>query len=166
MKFSQVLRWSALLLLYGYLPVFFIACKQGQQVSLVVYNAVIYTADSAFSVQQAMAINQGKIVALGTDENILREYTATETIDAAGKFIYPGLIDAHCHFTGYATDMWKCDLTGTGSFDAVIDSVKNYAATVKTDWVYGRGWDQNDWPVKEFPGKKLLDEWFPQRPVF
>jgi len=42
-------------------------------------------------------------------------------LNAGGKTIFPGFIDAHCHFTGYATDMWKCNLVGTNSFDEVID---------------------------------------------
>jgi hypothetical protein len=135
-------------------------------VGLIVHHAVIYTADKNFSVQQAMAVTDGKIVAIGSNEEILKQYQSDYTTDAKGKFIYPGIIDAHCHFTGYATDMWKCDVTGTTSFEEVVNAIKKYAATVKTAWLYGRGWDQNDWVVKEFPDKKILDAAFPDRPVF
>lgn len=141
-------------------------CQAPQKVTMIVHHAVIYTADEKFTVKQAMAISKGKIVATGNNETILKKYRAETVIDAAGKFVYPGLIDAHCHFTGYATDMWKCDVTGTSSFEEIISILKKYALTAKTTWLYGRGWDQNDWPVKTFPDKSLLDSLFPGRPVF
>ena len=67
---------------------------------------------------------EGKIIAIGFNVDILKEYDADEMLDAGGKFIYPGFIDAHCLFTGYATDMWKCDVTGTRSFEAIIEVLK------------------------------------------
>ncbi|MBL0356365.1 MAG: amidohydrolase [Chitinophagaceae bacterium] len=142
------------------------SCKSKQQVSLIVHNAVIYSADKNFSIQQAMAIKNGKIIAIGANDDILRLYQSGDIIDAARKFIYPGFIDAHCHFTGYATDMWKCDVAGTASFDKVIKALIKYAATAKTEWLYARGWDQNDWLIKEFPDKKKIDSLFPDKPVF
>ena len=142
------------------------ACKFRQKVGSIVHHAKIYTADKNFSTQQAMAIQDGKIVATGSNDEILKAYEADEITDMAGKAIYPGFIDAHCHFTGYATDMWKCDVTGTTSFEEVVEKLKNYAATAQTTWLFGRGWDQNDWAVKEFPSKEKLDELFPDRPVF
>ena len=133
---------------------------------MIVHNAKIYTVDSGFNVVEAMAINDGKIVASGTNENILNTYESDSTIDAHNKFIFPGFIDAHCHFTGYATDQWKCDLTGTNSFEEIIDKINSYSKTAPMDWIYGRGWDQNDWSIKSFPNKKVLDSLFPNRPVF
>ena len=108
------------------------ACKFRQKVSSIVHHAKIYTADKNFSIQQAMAIQDGKIVAAGSNDEILKEYDADEITDMAGKTIYPGFIDAHCHFTGYATDMWKCDVTGTTSFEEVMERLTKYAATAKT----------------------------------
>ncbi len=142
------------------------SCKFRQKVSLIVHHGTIYTADKIFSVHQAMAINDGKIVAVGSNDDILKKYESDEVKDLEGKAVYPGFIDAHCHFTGYATDLWKCDLTETKSFEEIIDKLKSYAGQSKTQWVYGRGWDQNDWVVKEFPSKQKLDELFPDRPVF
>ena len=142
------------------------ACKFRQKVSLIVHHATVYTVDKSFSIQDAMAINDGKIIAVGSNDDILKTYESDEMQNVAGKAIYPGFIDAHCHFTGYATNLWKCDLTGTKSFEAIIDQLKLYAAKTKTQWVYGLGWDQNDWEIKEFPDKQKLDELFPDRPVF
>lgn len=151
-----------------WLPLFFVlcSCKFRQEVSLIVHHAVIYTADTSFSVVEAMAVRDGRIIETGTNETILRKYQAPEMVDAGGKTLVPGFIDAHCHFTGYATDMWKCDVTGTHSFDDVVSRLSEYATHAPTVWLYGRGWDQNDWPVKQFPDKQRLDLLFPDRPVF
>ncbi len=136
------------------------------KVAMIVHNANIYTVDSGFHVANAMAIAEGKIVATGTDKFIMANYEADSTIDAQKKFIFPGFIDAHCHFTGFATDSWKCDLMGTNSFNEIVDKIIDYSKTAPMTWIYGHGWDQNDWTVKEFPNKNLLDSLFPDRPVF
>src|SRR4051794_31649706 len=73
-----------------------------QQVDLIVYHAKIYTVDKGFSTAEAMAVKAGKIVAVGTTNEMQRAYVATETYDAGGKYIYPGFIDAHAHFVNYA----------------------------------------------------------------
>ncbi len=113
-----------------------------------------------------MAIENGRIVETGSNEAILGKYKAIETIDAGGKAIYPGFIDAHCHFTGYATDRWKCDLVGTGSWEEIIAKLAGYGENAPMEWIYGRGWDQNDWYKKDYPDNRALDSLFPDRPVF
>ena len=155
-----------LLISYFLLLLIFSSCTSKQKVSLVIHHANIYTVDSAFSVAEAMAVQDGKIVAIGKNDDILKKYESSQMIDASGKTIFPGFIDAHCHFTGFATDMWKCDLVGTTSFGEVVDKIKRYSAHAPMQWIYGRGWDQNDWVVKEYPDKKILDSLFPDRPVF
>lgn len=144
----------------------FTSCKFRQKVDLIVHHAKIYTVDEKFTIAEAMAISEGKIVAIGKNDDILKGYEAATEEDAQGRSIFPGFIDAHCHFTGYATDMWKCELVGTNSFDEVIEKITAYSKTAPMEWIYGRGWDQNDWAVKEFPDKTKLDELFPNRPVF
>lgn len=144
----------------------FSACNNKQKVALIISNAKIYTVDSAFTQATAMAINDGKIIAVGNNVDIQKKYSSTNNIDAKGNTIFPGFIDAHCHFTGYATDMWKCSLTGTTSFAEIVEKIKVYSATAPMEWIYGRGWDQNDWTVKDFPSKEIFDSLFPTRPVF
>ena len=154
------------LITYTLILITFSSCKFRQKVTLVVHHAKIYTADEKFSVAEAMAISDGKIVAIGTTDDILKEYEGEDELNAGGKTIYPGFIDAHCHFTGYATDMWKCELVGTTSFAEIITQLEAYSKNAPMEWLYGRGWDQNDWEVKEFPSKEKLDSLFPNRPVF
>lgn len=142
------------------------ACKFRERVPLVIHHAKIYTVDEKFSTAEAMAISEGKIIAIGSNDEILKSYEADEMLDAAGKAVFPGFIDAHCHFTGYATDGWKCDLVGTHSWQQIVNRINEYSKTAPMEWIYGRGWDQNDWEIKEYPDNRLLDSLFPNRPVY
>ncbi len=161
------------------LPVilFLFSCEQKQEewVDLIIWNANIYTVDSSFSVKQCMAISNGKIVATGTNDEVKAKYNSKKLLDAGGKTIFPGFIDAHCHFLGYGLGLQRVDLTGTRSFDEVVQAVWDFSShnTLLLDknkneivWTLGRGWDQNDWDVKEFPTKDKLDSLFPTQPVF
>jgi predicted amidohydrolase YtcJ len=147
------------------LLVIFSSCQHNRKADLLIWNAKVMTVDSQMTQAQAFLVKDGRFVAIGTNEEIKKQ-AANKTIDAKGQFVYPGLIDAHCHFTGYAMDSYKLDLFGTKSFDEIINKVNEYGKSSKREWIEGRGWDQNDWPSKEFPTKEKLDELFPDKPVF
>ncbi len=142
------------------------ACHSKRKADLIVYNGTIYTINNAFSITHAMAVKNGKIISVGNSEDILDDYESSNTVDLNGKFVYPGFIDAHCHFFGYATDLLKCDLTGTHSFEEVLDTIISFSKSNHFSWILARGWDQNDWDVKEFPTKEKLDSIFPDLPVY
>jgi predicted amidohydrolase YtcJ len=145
---------------------FFFSCSpQKQKADLIVHNAFIYTVDSSFSIAQSFAVKDGKFIAIGSND-ILKNYDAAEIIDAGGKAIFPGFIDSHCHFYGYGKGLQEIDLVGTKSFEEVIERVKAFKVANNNDWIIGRGWDQNDWAVKEYPDNKLLNDLFPSTPVF
>ncbi len=133
---------------------------------LIIQNAKIYTVNNNFDVAEAMAISEGKILAVGKNAEILKKFKSKNIQNLQGKTVFPGFIDAHCHFTGYATDKWKCELWGTKSWDEVISRITEYSKNAPMEWLYGRSWDQNDWPIKEFPNKEKLDQLFPNRPVY
>lgn len=142
------------------------SCSGKKTADLLVINGQIYTVDSAFTVVEAMAIKDGKILATGSSADIQKEYEASETLDAKGRFIYPGFIDAHAHFMGYGLGLQTANLIGTESWEEILETLKEFAATHPEGWIIGRGWDQNDWPNKEFPDNTKLNELFPDRPVF
>ena len=136
-----------------------------QKADLLVYHCTIYTVDASFSTAEAMVIKDGKILALGKKAVLEKSYEFKERLDAKGKFIYPGFIDAHAHFVGYGMSLQHVDLTGTNSWEEVLSKVKTFASHNKDGWITGRGWDQNDWTVKEFPSNDQLTTLFPDRPV-
>ncbi|WP_108244948.1 amidohydrolase [Muricauda brasiliensis] len=141
------------------------SCENKEQADLVITNANIYTVNADFSKASSMAIKDGKFVEVGSTEEILEKYEAQEQIDAQGKTIVPGLIDAHCHFYGLGQNQQVVDLVGTQSFDEVVERVVTFQQERPSNFILGRGWDQNDWKVKEFPTKDKLDELFPDTPV-
>ena len=136
-----------------------------KKVDLVVYNAKIYTVNDAFEMAEAMAVKDGKIVAVGTTSDIKAKYEGETSIDAMGKPLYPGFIDAHAHFFGYAESLRNADLTNTKSWEGVLTKLQDFAKAEPEGWLIGRGWDQNDWPGQQFPTKERLDALFPDRPV-
>lgn len=144
----------------------FSACNNLQQVDLIIHNASIYTLNETALKAEAIAIKNGKIVAIGTENEILNKYSATQKIDVQKKPVFPGFIDAHCHFLGYGLYLNVLNLKGTTSFENVLEKINEYAKNNPSDWIIGRGWDQNDWPEKKFPDKQKLDSLFPNTPVY
>lgn len=139
-------------------------CNQ-PKADLIIYNAKIYTVNDKFDIAEAIVVKDGKILAVGNTADIRKQYHAKEEVDANGKAIYPGFIDAHAHFFGYGESLQSADLRGTTSWDEVIARVTEFAKTHPDGWLTGRGWDQNDWADKQFPNKDQLDRLFPNRPV-
>jgi len=133
-----------------------ISCSgQKSQADLILTNGVIYTVDKEFSIAEAVAIKDKRIIAVGADE----------VQDLEGKFVYPGWIDAHCHFFGYGMNLNAVDVAGTTSVEEIIEVLKAFREKNPGIWITGRGWDQNDWEVKEFPDKSMLDKHFPDTPI-
>ena len=141
------------------------SCNTTQKIDLLVFNATVYTVDSNFSKAEAVAVDKGKIIEVGTTESLQKKYAPKENVDAKGKYIFPGLIDAHAHFLQYGLSLNTANLVGTKSWDEVIEKVKTFAAENKEGWIQGNGWDQNDWAEKNFPNNEKLNELFPNRPV-
>jgi predicted amidohydrolase YtcJ len=148
-----------------FLFIFLYSCGQKQQADLLVFNATIYTLDSAFSTAEAMVISNGKILETGDRRELQKKYNPTEKLDAQGKFIYPGFIDAHAHFFNYGLGLQTADLNGTKSWNEVIELLREFGTKNPEGWLIGRGWDQNDWTNKNFPENSKLNELFPDRPV-
>ena len=136
------------------------------KVDLIVHNANVYTVDSQFSKATAFAVNDGKFVAIGSDRKVFSRYYASKTLDAQGQSIYPGFIDGHCHFVGYGeTKVRYADLNGCQSFEEVLERLAKHNENNDSDWLLGRGWDQNLWEVKEFPTNTELNKRFPDKKV-
>lgn len=142
------------------------SCHSKEPADLVLLHGKVYTVDSAFDRAEAFAIKDGKIVAVGTDKEISRRFQPHRMIDAMGKAVYPGFIDAHAHFVGYGQSLFAVSLFGSTSFDEVAERVKQFAqAHPGLPWILGRGWDQNKFPGKSFPDNTVLNSLFPTTPV-
>ncbi len=142
------------------------SCKQKTKTDLIIHNGLLYTVDSLFSIKQAMAIKEGRIISTGSDKDILDSYSANEIVDAKGQVIFPGFIDAHVHFFWYGESLFTVDLNGSKSFEEVIARVQTFSEQHPGEkWIKGRGWDQNEFSDKSFPTNTKLNELFPKTPV-
>jgi predicted amidohydrolase YtcJ len=133
---------------------------------LVVLGARIHTAGNK-PLAQAMAIRGRRIIAVGTADEVRRRVgPATEIWNLDGRAVLPGLVDSHGHVAGLGEQLAIVDLVGTKTYDEVIARVRQRAqATPKGQWVLGRGWDQNDWPVQAMPHHDALSAATPDHPV-
>jgi predicted amidohydrolase YtcJ len=152
-----------------FLPVLLLglaACRpQKQSADLLIENARVYTVDNNFDTVSAFVVKNGKIIAVGKTDSLDKIYQAKQVIDAGGKAVYPGFIDAHTHFYQYGLYLQEANLKGTTSWDEIVDSVSSFSKSNPDGWLIGRGWDQNNWKTKQFPNKAKLDSLFPIRPV-
>jgi len=154
-------------LIFGLFTVcFFNSCgPMKKNADLILTNGIIYTVDSLNTMAEAMAVKDGKILALGNNQDITGEFEAAEVIDAKGMAVYPGFIDAHCHFMGFALGLQYIDLGGLKSFDDVLMQLRQADRPGQGKWLVGRGWDQNLWIDKNFPDNSRLNQLFPDIPV-
>ena len=142
------------------------SCHSRQQADLILHNGKVYTVDSAFTVAEAFAVKDGKILAVGSNKEIQEHYTASNVIDAEGKAVYPGFIDAHAHFVGYGRSLFEVALYDCKDWNDVIARVQAFAQQHPDEkWIRGRGWDQNKWPGHTYPDNAMLNKLFPGKAV-
>jgi len=115
----------------------------------------------------AVYTSGGTIREVGPAEQLRGAHPGAKIVDASGTTILPGLTDAHGHLYGLGLSLDIVSLVETTSYDEVIARVRERAERAGPgEWIEGRGWDQNDWPVKEFPTAAALDAAVPDKPVW
>lgn len=114
-----------------------------------------------------MIIKNDKVTAIGDNLNADSE---VKTVDLANKVLIPGIIDAHGHLIGMGENLTKVDLRNATSEENAVGLIKNFigkhGASSNNKWIIGRGWNQVNWDVKQFPTRASLDKAFPDRPVY
>jgi predicted amidohydrolase YtcJ len=132
----------------------------------------VFLADDANTVAQALAVRDGRVLAVGTDAEVRRlAGPSTEVIDLQGRLVTPGFNDAHIHFGAGGRGLLEVDLLGTTSLAEIERRVAAAAAQAQPgEWVLGRGWDHTRLPASElgaggWPTKEVLDRAAPNNPV-
>lgn len=126
---------------------------------LILRNGRIYTVDSDSGIVEALAVADGKVLAVGTNSEIdrLRDRDTT-VIDLVGRFAMPGFNDAHVHLGNAALRTLNVDLSGTTSLEELKERLRTaLPGRSKGDWVYGRGWDESKWADARIPHRADLD---------
>ena len=123
---------------------------------LLLFGGVVHTLEADRPTVDAIAVRGDRIVALG-DEALALRGEDTRAIDLGGRTVLPGLHDAHAHFIGLGKALQNLDLKGTASAaDVQHEVLAACAGAAPGEWIYGRGWDQNDWEDARFPSWKDL----------
>jgi predicted amidohydrolase YtcJ len=135
---------------------------------ILIVHAKVYTLDANKPWARSIAIRKGKIVAVGTDEEVARyRGIGTKLIDAGGKLALPGFTDCHVHFLDGSVSLGRVNLEGASDPADIQNRLRAYAAQHPGDgWILGRGWNYAMFGAETLPHKKYLDELFPHRPVF
>ncbi|MFW6135455.1 MAG: amidohydrolase [Chloroflexota bacterium] len=134
---------------------------------LILYNGKLYTQDPDTTGATAVAIGQGRFLAVGDDGQIRRlAVPATRTVDLGGRRVLPGLIDAHFHFYSWALSRRRLSLVGAGSLSDLRRRLAERASdTPAAEWILGQGWNESRWPTPRKPTRADLDDVAPEHPV-
>lgn len=138
-----------------------IDCSAQRKLCLIKADKII-SCDSNNANYTWVLVKDGRIKQLGNGEYNSKEKINTIVFNGV---LYPGFIDAHCHFAAFALDKYKCNLYNTSSYDEIIKKLIAYNKTNPYGWIYGVGWNENNWVKKELPTKDILDSLFPNKPV-
>lgn len=167
------LQKNTLFILMGAVIFLLSSCEKPEIYDLILINGTVYTVNASKPKVEAVGVKDGKIVALGTSAEMkTHQGEGTEIIDLQGKTMTPGLIDSHAHFLGIGYKIMNLDLSGTKSYQEIVDMVEAAVAKAQPgEWILGRGWHQSKWKeepeklVKGFQTHDILSEVSPDNPV-
>jgi hypothetical protein len=133
----------------------------------IVAHSKVYTGNSQQPWAEALAIHDGKIIAVGDEQTIFKlRSQETKIIDAGGDLVLPGFVDCHVHFIRGSLSLTRVNLAGAKGYSDIQERLRDYATKHPgKDWVLGRGWNYAMFGSESLPDKRYLDEIFPDRPV-
>lgn len=135
-------------------------------VDLIFVNGNIYTVNDRQPRAEAVAVKNGRIVFVGSNDDA-KKIHAARTVDLAGKTMVPGFTDSHCHIFGIGEREMTLNLEGTNSRSDFLAKVKERVKqTGRGKWITGRGWIETFWKPPQFPTRQDLDAIAPDNPVF
>ncbi len=145
-----------------------LSCSEKQEADLVLRNGKIAAVDENFSIYEAVAVKGENFLFVGSNEGADRFVgDETEVIELDGKLVLPGLIDGHAHMRSLGEELTNLDISGTTSFQQIVDKVAERVETAEPgEWIFGGRWDQNNWDVKKFPEHDTLSAVSPDNPVY
>jgi len=160
--------WCGLLFFAGSIP-----AVESTPADLLLTHGNIVTVNDDQPTAQALAIRGDRIIAVGTNEQILRHRgPATHTIDLKGKLAIPGFIESHAHFVSLGRSKMVLDLSRARTWDEITNMVAAAADSAPEGaWIIGRGWHQGKWirdpqpNVQGYPIHTSLSERTPRNPV-
>ena len=132
------------------------------------YNGKIYTVDARSSVVEAVVVENGRILFVGSTPEARAAWSDSRTkmVDLGGKLMLPGFIDNHTHFADGGMYLLGVDLRGAKSTTEFKAILKKYVEAHKGEWIKSGNWDHEAWEVKELPTKEMVDDFSKETPMF
>ena len=132
------------------------------------YNGKVYTVDARSSVAEAVVIENGRILFVGSTPEARTAWSDSRTkmVNLEGKLMLPGFIDNHTHFADGGMYLSGIDLRGAKSTTEFKSILKKYADSHKGEWISSGNWDHESWEVKDLPTKEMIDNLTKDSPVF
>ena len=168
MKISFV-RIASLVTLFGIFTSLALLAAQSQPAAdLIIRNAKIWTVDKTHPTAQAVAVLNGRIVAVGSNDEVEAwRGPRTRVVDAAGKLLLPGFNDSHVHFVDGGLSLDSVQLNDAASAAEFARRIGEQAKkTPRGEWVTSGDWDETKWTPAAMPTKDLIDPLTPDTPVF
>jgi predicted amidohydrolase YtcJ len=164
---------TKLITLFPIILLLWISCEKNTA-DMVIQNGKIYTVDEFNPLVEAVAVKDGKIIAVGSQGNISQWIGAqTQVINLNRGTMIPGLIEGHGHFMGLGFAKMRLDLTTISNYDELVDMVASAVEKSEPgEWILGRGWHQSKWTstpnttVKGFQTHEKLSAVSPNNPVW
>lgn len=147
----------------------FQSCSQPKTTAdLIILNGKVATVNSTFSIQEAVAVKDKKIMFVGSQEDAQAFIGAdTQLIDATNMLVLPGLIDAHAHLLSLGNQLSQLYTSDSKSYEDILEKVRVAAQnTPAGEWIIGGRWDHNTWEDKTFPWHDALSKVSPNNPVY
>jgi predicted amidohydrolase YtcJ len=140
----------------------------GMSTEMVIINGLVCTLDPQRPTAEAIAISGNRIIAVGTNSDILKLVTpSTTVISANGRLVLPGFNDSHLHFLSGGSSLLELNLSGIDSLSTIIKKLRQAAVDIPAgQWIVGRGWDHTLFNAGQWPNKTMLDTVAPEHPVF
>jgi predicted amidohydrolase YtcJ len=141
---------------------------ESRAADIVLQNGSVYTVDATRSWAEAVAISNGRIVYVGSDEESrVHVGPSTQVVDLGGRMLLPGFQDMHIHPIGGGIEASACDLNGLTTVDEYLEVIETYAReNPDEEWITGGGWLMSAFGPGANASRKLLDEIVPDRPVY
>ncbi len=137
-----------------------------QRADMILYHGKIMTMNPNLPYVEAVAIRRNKVIAIGSDEEILKLKTKrTKLINLNGRLALPGFNDSHLHFLSGAKSLFTLDLNNKNEDEIATLLRERLKSARPGEWIEGRGWDQYFFRGKRFPNKEFLDKIAPDNPI-
>jgi predicted amidohydrolase YtcJ len=134
---------------------------------IILFNASVATQNPLQPTAEAVAIGQGNILAVGTNDNLLHLASAgSKKIDLDGRLVLPGFIDTHIHFYEWALKRQGVKLDDLTCLEDLLARLGRTAGDLPSgQWIMGQGWNESDWTSPQMPTRDILDRTAADHPV-